>query len=311
MALKNNHLINARKTKKNEFYTLYSDIESEMMKFKNEFKDKIVYCPCDNEKSEFRRFFIEKYSEFNLSGFYASALDGNTIYYDGKNIIELDKEGVDITKPKFIGLLDKCDLVVTNPPFSDFVVFINTIIQHNKEFLIVGQQNTITCKSIFENIMNDKIHLDYGFSGIAGWFKTPKEYDDYAVAGEHKEGLIRVSGVIWYTSFVFEENRPFINLKCSYYNEDGTVNSEKYKTFDNFRKISGLDCDCINVGKVKDIPNDYYGYMGVPISFFGKYNPKQFELIQLDHYGPLGNQDNIVDGKMTYRRIYVRLRKTI
>ena len=123
---------------------------------------------------------------------------------------------------------------------------------------------------------------------------------------------MRVSGVVWYTSFNIEGDRGYIhNPKAKYYNEDGTTNNEKYPKYIHFREISGLDEDCINVSKIKDIPDDYNGIMGVPITIMGKYNPKQFEIIQLDHYGILGNQDNVImtpDGKekTEYRRIYIR-----
>lgn len=306
MPLKNNHLINARQNKNNEFYTQYQDVESEVMKFADRFKEKVVYCPCDNENSQFVKFFVNNYHKLGLSGLFASAIDGKTIHYDGEKTVDCEMDNIDITKDEYLNLLDVCDIVVTNPPFSLFVKFLQSIVDNNKEYLIIGQQNSITCKSVFENIMTGKVHLDYGFKGIAGWFYTPDDYIDYATSGDHRDGLIRVSGVIWYTSFNCEDENPFIELKSSYYNEDGTSNNKKYRFFDNFRTISGLDEDCINIGKVKDIPYDYHGYMGVPVSFFGKYNPKQFELIQLDHYGPLGNLDNVVDGKTVYRRIYIK-----
>ncbi len=365
MPLGNDYLIEARKNKNDEFYTRYEDVESEVMKFKDKFENKTVYCPCDTSDSNFVKFFIDNFDTLKINKLiygsdvvnvveYTNALviDTDTLApieryviksYYGKygeeipavniaKVLNCDSEFInsiiedfnnrnkfflhtehdytsDITSPIFLDILKECDIVVTNPPFSLFVKFLKDIIDNKKDFLIVGQQNTISCKSVFESIVSDQVKIDYGFKGIAGWFYTPEHYKDIATAGEHIEGMIRVSGVVWYTSFDCYNERPFIKLKQSYYNEDGTPNNEKYRFFDNFRAISGLDEDCINVGKVKDIPNDYYGYMGVPISFFGKYNPKQFELIQLDHYGPLGNQDNVVDGKMTYRRIYVRLRK--
>ena len=119
--------------------------------------------------------------------------------------------------------------------------------------------------------------------------------------------MIRVSGVVWYTSFDTESGRDPIPLERRYYGDD----AYRYPKYDNFKEISGIDEDCIEVAKVKDIPCDYYGYMGVPISFMGKYTPRQFEIIQLDHYGPLGNQDNVVNGKPMYRRIYIRRKERV
>lgn len=306
MALKNNYLINARNGKNDEFYTQYKDIESEIMKFTQIFYGKTVYCPCDNENSEFRNFFINNFENLKLKGFYASAIDGNTIFYDGKEIIDCNINNIDITEDEFITFLNKCDIVVTNPPFSLFKKFLNNLINHNKLFLIVGQQNSISVKDVFKHIINGNVTLDYGFKGIAGYFKVPEYYEDVAKAGEHKYGMIRVSGVIWYTNMKNSVKNKPIKLTKS-------INDNEYKKFVHFREISGLDEDCININKVSDIPYDYFGYMGVPISFFGKYNPDQFELIQLDHYGPLGNQDNVIiddngNEKTTYRRLYVRLK---
>ena len=301
MPLGNDYLVNARRNRNNEFYTQYSDIESEMRKFPRGFEGKVVYCPCDNARSNFPKYFKDHFTELGLKKLIYTSIDEPCRCYDGVEE-KICGGPVDITTRGFKEILSGCDIVVTNPPFSLFVNFLNDIISAGKEYLIIGSQNTISCKDVFAHLLNGETYLDYGFKGIAGWFIVPDEYEDVASAGEHKEGMIRVSGVIWYTSFNTWSEKPFIPLKRHY--EEGF-----YPKYDNFRKISGLDEDAIEVKYVKNIPCDYYGYMGVPISFFGKYNPKQFELIQLDHYGPLGNQDNIVNGKMVYRRIYVRLRK--
>lgn len=308
MALKNNYLVNARKKKNDEFYTQYSDIESECNKFRSSFKNKVVYCPCDSTKSKFPEFFKNNFNELGIKGLYYSSIDDDAYYYDG-NVEAKISGNIDITKQEYNDMLNKVDVVVTNPPFSLFISFLNGLVVNKKDFLIVGQQNTISCKDVFNHLKNDGVSVDYGFKGIAGWFDVPEQYEDTASSGEHKTGKIRVSGVVWYTSLPLDNEKPFIELKKHYYDENGNPNNDEYPVYDNFREISKLDEDCINVNEVKNIPCDYYGYMGVPISFFGKYNPEQFELIQLDHYGPLGNQDNVVNGKQKYRRLYVRLRK--
>ena len=308
MPLGNDYLINARKEKNDEFYTQYEDISSEINKFSEHFKGKVVYCPCDGCLSNFPKYFKDNFETLGLKGLYYTSLTEDCRYYDGRDDV-VSGGPIDITSEEFLKKLDECDIVVTNPPFSLFVGFLNNIISRKKEYLIIGSQNTISCKDVFEHLMKEETYLDYGFKGIAGWFMVPSHYEDRATAGEHKEGRIRVSGVIWYTSFNTFENKPFITLRETYYNEDGTTKDDEYPKYDHFRQISGLDEDAIEVKYVKKIPKDYYGYMGVPISFFGKYNPKQFELIQLDHYGPLGNQDNVVNGKQKYRRIYVRRKK--
>ena len=320
--LDNRYLINARRFDNDEFYTQEEDVKNEVEKYKDKFEGKTVYCPCDRPDSAFVRYFIKNFKELKLKAFFFSCYDkfgnndhGAYILYDADKEWFLEMGGgVDITTEVFDEMLEKCDIVVTNPPFSLFIPFLDKIIKHKKEYLIIGQQNTISCKSVFEHIMAEETYIDYGFKGIAGWFKVPESFvfnTKNTNNWNEKERLMRVSGVIWYTSFEIYNNRPFIdNPKARYYNEDGTPNEEKYKKYIHFREISGVDEDCINVGKISDIPNDYYGIMGVPITIMGKYNPKQFEIIQLDHYGPLGNQDNIilVDGKekMEYRRIYIR-----
>lgn len=308
MKLKNNFLINARKNKNDEFYTQYHDIENEIEKYKDFLSGKSIYCPTDSSKSNFVKYFKDNFESLKLKSLYRSDLNEGCFLYNGETEVQIG-EPIDIKTERFEEVLDKCDVVITNPPFSLFIDFLDKIIQHKKEYLIVGSQNTITCKSVFEHILKNETFLDYGFKGISGYFIVPEDYEDFATAGKHKEGMVRVSGVIWYTSFNRSENIPFIELKEKFYNENGEPNIEKYLYFDNFKTISKTDEECINIDKVKDIPCDYFGYMGVPISFFGKYNPKQFELIQLDHYGPLGNLDNIVNGEQKYRRIYVKLRK--
>ena len=306
--LKNNYLTRARREKNDEFYTQYCDVERECNKFRENLRGKVIYCPCDDQSSNFPKYFKDEYHNLELKGLYFSDINCCTNYYDG---VEEKMIGgpVDIRTQDFVDILKKCDVVVTNPPFSLFIEFLNTIIENGKDFLIIGQQNTISCKDVFSHLIEGRCSVDYGFPGIAGWFMVPDDYEDVAVAGEHKEGMIRVSGVIWYTSFeVFNDNK-FLKLTKTYYNEDGTTKDDVYPKYDNFRAISGLDEDAIECKYVKNIPCDYYGYIGVPISFFGKYNPEQFELIQLDHYGPLGNQDNMVNGVQKYRRIYAKLRK--
>ena len=300
MPLSNEYLINARIGKNNEFYTQKKDIENECSKFKEFFKGKKVYCPCDNSDSKFPEYFKENYESLGLAGLFYSSIDDSAYHYDGNVVNPIDFH-IDILSNDFSTILKYVDVVVTNPPFSLFRPFLKKLIEAKKEFLIIGPQNAITCKNVFKHIQNDGVNVDYGFKGVAGWFDVPDDYEDVAKTGEHIEGKIRVSGVVWYTNLPIKEEKPFIELKKHYYDENGNPDTEKYQCYDNFRSITGLNEDCINVNKVKDIPCDYFGYMGVPISFFEKYNPNQFELIQLDHYGPLGNLDNVVNGVQKYR----------
>lgn len=309
--LGNNFLINARRERNDEFYTQYCDIESEMKKFEKFLSGKIIYCPTDHHtKSNFPVFFRNNFERLGIRGLYTSDIDDGAYYYDGKNETRIGGP-VDIRGDRFIEYMCLSDVIITNPPFSLFVKFLDNIINYEKDFIIIGQQNTISTKSVFSYIMENKVYVDYGFKGIAGWFDVPDDYVDSASAGEHIKGKIRVSGVVWYTSYNVTEDNDSIELTKSHLKENGEHDYEKYPVFDNFRKISGLSEDAICVDKVKDIPYDWNGYMGVPISFFGKYNPNQFELIQLDHYGPLGNQDNCINGKQKYRRIYIKLKNNV
>jgi hypothetical protein len=312
MPLGNDYLTRARSEKNDEFYTRYEDIESEVSKFRERFDGKVVYCPTDGSKSNFTRYFNDHFNDLNLKALYCSDIHEGIVWFrdrDYGDLVEWSHENVDITSDRYLHWLGKCDIVVTNPPFSLFIPFLDTLVSENKEYLIIGQQNSISCKNVFQHIIDGESYLDYGYKGIAGYFYTPEHYVNVATAGEKMDGMIRVSGVIWYTSFNIDNTRPLLQLKQHYYREDGTPDNAKYPFFDNFRQISGVDEDCINVSKIKDIPCDYYGYMGVPITIMGKYNPRQFEIIQLDHYGPLGNLDNIANGKQSYRRVYVKLKR--
>ena len=164
-----------------------------------------------------------------------------------------------------IEILKMADIVVTNPPFSLFREYVAQLIAYNKKFLIIGHQNAISYKEIFPLIKDGKIWLGYGFKGGAGHFIAPS-YEDYAVATDRKEGMIRVSGVVWFTNLDHHKRHEEIRLYKSYTPED-------FPTYDNY--------DAINVDRVADIPVNYDGVMGVPITFLDKYNPDQFEILGL------------------------------
>lgn len=306
---KNNYLITARRDKKDEFYTQYDDISAEVDKFSTYFSGKVVYCPADHHtKSNFPKYFIDNFDRLNLKGLYISDIDDGAYYYDGKTEERIGGP-VDIRGDRFIDYLNKCDIVVTNPPFSLFVKFLHRILEAEKDFLIIGQQNAITTRYTFSYILENRVYVDFSFKGLAAWFDVPDYYEDVAASGEHKEGKIRVSGVVWFTSFNILNDVDELELKCSCKDELGNHDHKRYPFFDNFREISGKREDCICVNKTTEIPKDWNGYIGVPITFLGKYNPNQFEIIQLDHYGPLGNQDNKIEGKQKYRRIYIKKRE--
>jgi len=287
----NTKLTQAKKNKKDEFYTQLSDIERELKHYKEHFKDKVVYCNCDDPRvSNFFYYFSYNFEKLGLKKLIATCYKSQdmdlfsqnnsekAIYleYNGdKNgNFEPDQEEIgtkhlkgdgDFRSQESIELLKQSDIVVTNPPFSLFREYVSQLIEYDKKFIIVGHQNSLTYKEIFKLIKNNKMWLGYGFKGGAAHFIN-KHYEDYATAGDRKEGMIRVSGVVWFTNLEIQKRYEDLILYKSY-----KENEQCYTKYDNY--------DAINVDKTKDIPVDYKGDMGVPITFMDKYNPEQFEII--------------------------------
>jgi hypothetical protein len=287
----NRKLTEAKSAKKDEFYTQLSDIENELRHYKKHFNNKIIYCNCDDPRiSNFFHYFSYNFEKLGLKklittcyksidmDLFSKKNSEKAIYleYNGdknKNYVPDPKEiGIktlkadgDFRSEESISLLKQADIVVTNPPFSLFREYVAQLIEHNKKFIIIGHQNSIAYKEIFKLIKNNKLWLGYGFKGGAAHFINP-HYEDYATAGDHKKGMIRVSGVSWFT-----------NLDISKRHEDLVL----YKTYSKDEYFKYENYDAINVDKTKDIPCDYKGYMGVPITFLDKYNPEQFQIVGL------------------------------
>ncbi|EAL3904999.1 hypothetical protein A0Y61_08430, partial [Campylobacter upsaliensis] len=193
---------------------------------------------------------------------------------------ELNNAG-DFRSKDCIELLKLADIVVTNPPFSLFREYVAQLVEYDKKFLIVAHQNCITYKEVFSLIKDKKLWLGYGFKGGAGHFIN-YHYKDYAKASDHKEGMIRVSGVTWVTNLTHKKRNEILETISSY-----KKNPEQYPKYDNY--------DAINVDKTIEIPLDYDGIMGVPITFLDKHNPKQFEIVAL---GIVGSVDFTCNKKM-------------
>jgi hypothetical protein len=188
--------------------------------------------------------------------------DGNCMPdSDEIEVLPLKGDG-DFRSEECIELLKQADIVVTNPPFSLFREYMAQLIRYDKKFVIIGHQNAITYKEIFPLIKNNQIWLGYGFKGGAGHFIS--KYEDRATAGDHREGMIRVSGVHWFTNLEIKKRNEKLILYKHY-------SPEEYPTYDNY--------DAIEVSKTVDIPEDYDGVMGVPITFMDKYCPEQFEIV--------------------------------
>lgn len=299
-------LTSAQKNKNDEFYTQLTDIERELAHYKDHFNGKTVFCNCDDPRvSNFYKYFANNFerlglkklittcyknqnpdlftqydSETGISIEYTGDKNGNRIPDPDENkIVYLVGDG-DFRSPECIEYLKEADIVCTNPPFSLFREYIKQLIEYDKEFIIVGNQNAITYKEIFKFIKENKLWLGYGFTGGAGHFIN-KYYEDYATAGNHKDGMIRVSGVVWFTNLEINKRNENLILYKKY-------SPEEYPKYDNY--------NAIEVSKTKDIPVDYDGIMGVPITFLDKYNPAQFEIVGLgnsrDNFTPNKNYIN-------------------
>ena len=318
----NKNLHSAKTNKKDEFYTQLSDIEKELRHYKNHFQDKVVLCNCDDPRvSNFFHYFSYNFEYLGLKKLIAVCYKNQdadlfsqnnseqAIYleYTGEKnggrvptaeeigIYPLQGDG-DFRSSECIELLKQADIVVTNPPFSLFREYVSQLVEYNKQFLIVGHQNAITYKEIFKLIKENKLWLGFGFTGGAGHFINT-HYEDYATAGDHKEGMIRVSGVHWFTNLDINKRHEDLILYKKY-------TPEEYPKYDNY--------DAINVDKTKEIPMDYAGVMGVPISFLDKHSPDQFEILaktnNKDHAGIYLIGDSpmaMIKGRNLYHRILI------
>lgn len=291
-------LDNAKVNKKDEFYTQLIDIEKEMIHYTKHFRNKIVYCNCDHpELSNFWRYFYDHFIELGLRELYATFYGtGASFYrYDGKNVVitQLQGDG-DFRSEECIQILEQSDVIVTNPPFSLFREYISQLDSHNKDFLIISNINAITYKEVFPLIQANKVWLGVCFGrGISG-FIVPDSYELYGtetMVNENGDKIISPNNCMWLTSLDNEKRHQPIKLVKKY---EG--NEEDYPFYDNY-------CG-INVNKTQDIPADYMGAMGVPITFLNKYDPEQFEIIKFRKGDD--DKDLRVNGKAPYFRILIK-----
>lgn len=272
---KNSNLGRARNKKNDEFYTRLSDIENELRFYKDHFKGKVVYCNCDDpRKGGFFHYFSHNFDHLGLKKLITTCYKNKNIdlfsrsdseqaisleYCGDKNgnrVPDLEEIGIkhlkgdgDFRSEECIDLLKQADIVVTNPPFSLFREYISQLIKYDKKFLVIGNDNAITYKEIFPLIKENKIWL--GNTRVKEFLQPDKTYKKFGNVG-------------WFTNLSHEKRNQNLILYKNY-------NPNNYPNYDNY--------DAIEVGAVNDIPLDYDGAMGVPITFIDKYNPDQFEIL--------------------------------
>lgn len=278
----NANLHKAKRTKNDEFYTQLTDISKELMHYEQHFKDKIVYCNCDDPTwSAFWKYFHLNFSALGLKKLISTHYDKTEptykMEYEGgdDNDIEvgvktpLEGNG-DFRNQECLDLLDESDIVVTNPPFSLFREYVACLMKHKKNFLIIGNRNAITYKEFFPLIKDNEVRMGY---------ERPSEFDTPTGMKKKMQGLC-----CWFTNLDIQKHHEKLILWKNY-------SPEEYPKYDNY--------DAINVDKVDQIPCDYDGVMGVPITYLDKHNPDQFEI--LGYAGGLGwNEQNDVQTTKKY-----------
>ena len=319
---KNSNLHAAKTAKNDEFYTQLTDIEKECKHYRDFFRGKVVYCNCDDAReSNFFKYFAINFEFLGLkklitTGFKADAhgviftyegdKNGNHIVDDEEIVVTEMQGNGDFRSEECIALLKEADVVVTNPPFSLFREYVAQLMEYNKKFLIIGNQNAITYKEIFPYIKNNELWLGVSMNGANRWFEVPDNYPVKENAAGYKEEngkrLLFVNGVVWFTNISNEKRNTPLDLYKKY-------SAEKYPTYDNY--------DAIECSRAENIPMDYDGVIGVPITFLHKYCPEQFEIIDARDVALNDKQknkntylikddDSAINGKPKYVRIAIR-----
>ena len=289
----NKNLSAAKEAKKDEFYTQLEDINKELKYYREHFRGKTVLCNCDDPRiSNFFTYFAYNFEFLGLKRLITTCYKNQDADLFSQNkceqaiylIYDGDKNGNHIPDPEEIGihplkgdgdfrskecieLLKQADIVVTNPPFSLFREYVAQLIEYEKKFIIIGNVNAVSYKEIFPLIMQNKMWMGHGFSAGNAYFKVPDDADvsGYASGVYNPEtGLVKFRNCAWFTNLDIKKRHENIILIRKY-------SSDLYPKYDNF--------NAIEVSKTEDIPEDYDGMMGVPLTFLDKYNPEQFEIL--------------------------------
>lgn len=309
----NRDMIKANRDKKDEFYTQLSDIEKEMKHYQEQFRDKVIFCNCDDPvDSNFWKYFELNFTKLGLKRLISTHYEEDKPSYmleinrdengDGlitsKDIIKTKlKQNGDFRSPECIELLKQADIVITNPPFSLFREYVAQLMEYDKKFIIIGNVNAITYKEFFPLIKDNKVWMGASIHSGDREFKIPNDYPLKASGfrvDELGNKYIRVKGVRWWTNMDYPQRHEDLLMYKTY-------NPTDYPKYDNY--------DAINVDKTSDIPYDYFGVMGVPITFLDKYNPNQFKIISDSRYHDgqdFADDINVINGKTLYRRILIQ-----
>lgn len=348
MAIRN--LDRAKEAKKDEFYTQLADIENELKHYRQHFRGKTILCNCDDPyESNFFKYFANNFNAFGLKKLIATCYNGSPVQgselmldfgdfqdepkkiaykveitevtdvngdgridladvrhliQNDKNVLSTLKENGDFRSKECIELLKEADIVVTNPPFSLFREYVAQLMEFEKKFLIMGNINAITYKEVFPYIKQNRLWLGSVLSFAK--FKVPDYYEPRATrywVDETGQKWRSMGNICWFTNLDIPKRHEKLILYQNY-------SPKEYFKYDNY--------DAIEVGKVAEIPLDYDGVMGVPITFLDKYNPEQFEIIGMGedngsgHSGGIwegGSKSCLVKGKAAFKRIFIRKKK--
>ena len=317
----NKNLQAANKAKKDEFYTQLADIENELRHYTEHFRGKTVLCNCDDPRvSNFFHYFAYNFERLGLKklittcyknqdpDLFSQQENEKAVYLEyegdrnGNHVPDPEEIGIqdlrgdgDFRSPECVALLQQADIVVTNPPFSLFREYVAQLMKYDKKFLIVGNQNAITYKEIFQLIKENKIWLGFKSGDMA--FRVPEYYEERATrywmddTGKKWRSL---GNICWFTNLDHERRHEDLILYKKY-------TPEEFPKYDNY--------DAINVNKTGEIPCDYDGVMGVPITFLDKYNPEQFEIVGNEYGLNISKGRGYVNGKRMYSRIFVRIKR--
>lgn len=319
-ATKNSNLNKAGIAKEDEFYTKITDIEKELRYYRDYLRGKVVFCNCDDpETSNFWLYFRLNFYELGLKKLISTHFEADKPSYK-LEIVSTDKDAQlglpeyiktplkqngDFRSPECIEILKEADVVITNPPFSLFREYVAQLIEYNKKFIIIGRETAITYKEIFTLLRDGIVWLGYNNGDME--FLVPDYYEPRETRYREENGqkYRSLGNIIWLTNIDIPKRHDNIIIYKSY-------SPEEYQKYDNY--------DAINVNKIADIPADYDGVMGVPITLFHKHNPEQFEIVGLlagnikglaGIPSKSGKDGPYINGKLKFGRILVRNKRVI